>query len=126
MTIGIVRVTCLAVSVAPVPLVTMTSILRRTSSVASSENRSGRPSAERYSITTFCPSTYPSSASPWRNAPRFAVFDASSRISSTPMRYTVPACRASRASGVERQSTAEPLPVPIQLLDGRENSFQPW
>ena len=57
MTMGIVVVTCLADSVAGDPRVTITSTGRRTSSLARSENRSARPSADRYSITTFWPST---------------------------------------------------------------------
>ena len=50
------------------PPVTMTSTLRRTSSAASAGRRSSFPSAYRYSMTMFFPSTYPSSRRPWRNA----------------------------------------------------------
>ena len=50
------------------PAVTMTSTLRRTSSAASARRRSGFPSAHRHSMTTFFPSTYPSSRRPCRNA----------------------------------------------------------
>src|SRR5215475_13302044 len=46
----------------------MTSTLRRTSSDASAGRRSSFPSAYRYSITIFFPSTYPSSLRPCLNA----------------------------------------------------------
>ena len=67
-TMRIVAVTCLAPRAADVSLVTMTSTSSRTSSLARSGNRPVRLSAERYSITTFSPSTYPSSRRPWMKA----------------------------------------------------------
>jgi hypothetical protein len=45
----------LAARTAGVPLVTIRSTLRRTSSATKSGNRSARPSAERYSMMRFCP-----------------------------------------------------------------------
>src|SRR6516164_11363047 len=64
---GIVDVACLAASTA-VPTVTMTLTLSLTNSAAISPYRSGRPSAQRYSIATVCPSTQPSSRNLWTKA----------------------------------------------------------
>ena len=47
----------LTASAAGVPLVMIKSTSRRTNSVVKSGKRSARPSAERYSMTKFCPST---------------------------------------------------------------------
>ena len=69
MTMGIVLVASLAARVAPPPPpVTMTSTFNRTNSAERAERRSSFPSACRYSMTMFFPSTYPSSRRPWRNA----------------------------------------------------------
>src|SRR5262245_34130456 len=67
-TMGIVLVACLAAIADGVLVVTMTSTLRRASSVASSCRRSTCPLANRYSTVRFCPSLYPSSYMPCRNA----------------------------------------------------------
>src|SRR5262245_8904063 len=56
-TIGMTAVACFAARVAGVATVTMTSTLIRTNSAAISETRSGRPSAQRYSIARLRPST---------------------------------------------------------------------
>jgi hypothetical protein len=67
--IGIVEVAAFAASVAGVlPGVAITFTRRRTRSAASAGNRSLWPSAQRYSIATFLPSTYPVSLRPWWNA----------------------------------------------------------
>ena len=58
-TTGTVEVAFLAAFAAGVPLVTMTSTFRARSSRANPGKRSSRPSAERYSMTRFCPSKYP-------------------------------------------------------------------
>jgi len=55
-TIGMTDVACLAATIASVADVTMTSTLSRTNSVAISAKRSGRPSAQRYSIVMVRPS----------------------------------------------------------------------
>ncbi len=68
MTMGIVEVASLAERVVVRPAETMMSTLRRTSSAASAGRRSSFPSAYRYSMTMFFPSTYPSSRRPWRKA----------------------------------------------------------
>src|SRR5262249_56457708 len=60
--IGITDVTSFAASTAP-PTVTITSTLSRPNSAAISPNRSGLPSAHRYSIARGRPSTRPSSPS---------------------------------------------------------------
>jgi hypothetical protein len=56
MTMGIVRVACLAAWVAGVPDVTITSALSPISSAARRGRRSGFPSPNRDSKATFCPS----------------------------------------------------------------------
>jgi hypothetical protein len=57
-TIGIVEVAFFAASPAGrLPLDTIKSTLRATRSSANADSRSGWFSAQRYSITTFCPST---------------------------------------------------------------------
>jgi hypothetical protein len=57
-TIGIVEVAFFAARAETVPpMVAMTSTLRPTSSAASAGSRSYWPSAQRYSIATFWPST---------------------------------------------------------------------
>ena len=68
MTMGTVVVASLAARVTVGPVVTIKSTLRRTSSAASAARRSNFPSAYRYSMTMFFPSTYPSSRRPWRKA----------------------------------------------------------
>src|SRR5262249_10875831 len=66
---GIVVVAALAAKAEGVPPVTaMTATCRRTNWAASAGSRSYWPSAHRYSIATFSPSTKPASFSPWRNA----------------------------------------------------------
>jgi hypothetical protein len=52
-TMGMVSVACIVASAPGVPVVTMTSGLRRTSSVAKLGSRSSCPSAHRYSIAMF-------------------------------------------------------------------------
>ena len=68
MTIGMLLVAFFAASAADPAGATITSTLRRTRSAASSGNRSTFPSAHRYSMTRFCPSTQPSSRSLRKNA----------------------------------------------------------
>jgi hypothetical protein len=99
MTMGVVVVAFFAARTAGVPLVTITSTFKRTKSVASSANRSPRPSAERYSITRFCSSMYPRARKLWRNASKFAAFNCIDVVSSTPMRQTLPGCCARAATG---------------------------
>src|SRR5262245_43506613 len=70
MTIGMVVVAFLAVRAIPEFGASMMSTLRRTSSAASSGNRSNFPSAHLYSMAIFFPSTYPRSRRPCRNASR--------------------------------------------------------
>ena len=60
MMIGMVVVARLAASVDEPPCATITSILSRTSSAASSGSRSSLPSAKRASYAMLRPSTYPS------------------------------------------------------------------
>ena len=66
-TIGIVEVAALAASAATAAAVTMTATGRRTNRPPAPA-AVVRPSAQRYSIATFWPSTKPASFRPWRNA----------------------------------------------------------
>jgi hypothetical protein len=56
-TIGIVAVALWAACAAGGPNAAITSTLRSTRSLANAGSRSSPPSAQRYSIATFCPST---------------------------------------------------------------------
>src|SRR5215813_2439549 len=86
MTMGIVLVASLAARVAPPPPpVTITSTFNRTNSAARAERRSSSPSACRYSMTMFFPSTYPSSRRPSWNA---SVRGASAE-GKPPLRYPI-------------------------------------
>ena len=77
MTMGIVTVASLAERVPAEPAVTMTSTLERASSTARVVTSFDLPSPNRYSMTIFFPSTYPSSRNPSRNAStRVATTDA--------------------------------------------------
>jgi hypothetical protein len=86
---SLARKTVSALLVWPSPMF-LSATVKRTISVAKPGNRSGWPSADRYSITKFCPSTYPNSRSPCRNASKLA-FRARDLSSSTPIRHTFPA-----------------------------------
>src|SRR5262245_22402693 len=66
-TIGTVLVAALAAS-AESTFATITATGRPSNSVTNAGNRSGRSSADRYSTTTFWPSTKPASFKPSRNA----------------------------------------------------------
>jgi len=61
MTIGISDVACLAAEIVGLGPATITSTLSPTSSEAAFASRSGVPFADRRSMITFCPSTYPRS-----------------------------------------------------------------
>src|ERR1051326_8996042 len=64
-TIGIVAVAFFAARAARAPpLVAITETLRSTSAAAKPGRRSNAPSAQRYSIVTFCPMAQPPSSSP--------------------------------------------------------------
>lgn len=69
-TMGIVVVAFLAAWLAGVRVATMMSTGSRTKSPASSGSRSNLPSAHRYSMTRFWPSTQPNSCSPCADAER--------------------------------------------------------
>jgi hypothetical protein len=72
----------------------MTSTLRRTSSAARSGSRSSFPSAYRYSMRMFFPSTYPSSRSHWRNASTRAERKDATDPSRIPIRGILAVCCA--------------------------------
>src|SRR3972149_5269779 len=102
MTIGIVRVTCLAAVGPGVPALTMTSTLSRTRSAARWVSRSSLPSAHRYSMARFRPSTQPRSRSPCRKAWRRCGAVEAVADPRSPTRYTFAAlcsCASTAASG---------------------------
>jgi hypothetical protein len=73
-TIGIVAVAALAAIAGKVPpMAQMTATRRLTRSAASAGRRSFRPSAQRYSIFTFWPSTKPVSLRPGRNGAKVTL-----------------------------------------------------
>src|SRR6516165_10186663 len=85
-TMGIVLVAFRAATAEGVPLVTMTSTLRRTSSAVNAGKRSARPSADRYSMMRLRPSSYPRSRRPLRKASKLAALACGGIVSSIPMR----------------------------------------
>src|SRR5215470_4499555 len=90
------------------PVAAMTATCRRTNSATSAGSRSYWPSAQRYSIATFSPSTKPASFRPWRNArsrSEIASGDLGSRYPIT----GIAACCALAASG--HAATAPPSSV---------------
>src|SRR6266850_370073 len=112
MTIGIVCVARLAARMAGVPVARMISTGMRTSSVAIEGNRSGCPSADRYSRTNCRCSTYPSSSRPRRNAASCAAFELAARASMMPMRYRRDSgCAAPVARAVVARAAANPPPT---------------
>ena len=97
---------------AGVPVARMTSTGMRTSSVAIEGNRSGCPSADRYSRTNCRCSTYPSSSRPRRNAASCAAFELAARASMMPMRYRRDSgCAAPVARAVVARAAANPPPT---------------
>jgi hypothetical protein len=96
-TMGMTAVACFTVRTG-VPLVTMTSTLRRTNSAAISAARSGRACDQRYSIAMVRPSIQPS----FRSCPTKASVHGRQPAASAPrnpMVGTLPACCARAASG---------------------------
>ena len=100
---GIVRVACTAARAADVPASTMTSTFSATRSAASRGWRPRSPSAHRYSMWMFFPSSQPRSASPRRNAPTRGATVAGPALLITPIRYTFSAGWAAAASGTDRK-----------------------
>jgi len=90
-----VVVCSLAARIAGVAEETITSTLRRTRSATKPDKRSNFPSAHRYSITTFSPSTYPKSRSPCTNAWARCPVVAGDPGSTKPIRGTFFGCCAS-------------------------------
>src|SRR5262245_28912651 len=68
-TMGIVLVAAFAANEDGTSYAVITDTLRATSSPASDDKRSYRPSAQRHSMLTFLPSTKPASFSPWMRRP---------------------------------------------------------
>ena len=95
--IGIVVVAAFAASTAGVVVATITVTRRRTRSSANPGSRSFRPSAQRYSIATFLPSTKLASFKPWRNARNRSTYRSGNSLPRKPI--TGIACCARAASG---------------------------
>ena len=99
-TMGIVVVAALAAKAEGVPPVTaMTATCRRTNSAAIAGSRSYWPSAQRYSIATFSPSTKPASFSPWRNARKLRSTTVSGDVGLRNPTTGIAGCCARAASG---------------------------
>jgi len=105
-TIGMTDVACLAATIASVADVTMTSTLSRTNSVAISAKRSGRPSAQRYSIVMVRPSIQPSSRRRCTKAATHWPWDVGVPATRNPIVGSGPACCAFAASGHAAASRA--------------------
>ena len=106
MTMGIVLVASLAAQVATEAPVTMISTLSWMSSATSTERRSTLPSANRNSITMFCPSTQPCSRKTCRNSTTRRCAISALLSERNPIRNTFPACCAMAASGMVRSAPA--------------------
>ena len=120
-TIGIVRVACLAAWVGGVSTVTMTSTLRRTSSAANSPRRLSCPSPNRYSMLMLFPSTHPRSRRPCRNESRRGEREAAEVRAKKPIRGTLlDCCWASEVSGAapSASSASTASRLFIQSLNG--------
>ncbi len=101
-TSGIVALALRTPSAEPMPPVTMTDAPREMRSVASAGSRSNCPSAQRYSMTTFWPSTKPTSARPLRNEIRRLRYPLSAPLLRNPMTGVVTVARALRAAMLGR------------------------
>jgi hypothetical protein len=110
------------------PIATMTVTWLRIKSAASTDRRSYRPSAHRYSITTLCPSMYPAPLSPLRNASTKGLYPAGVVLPRTPTTGT-PDCSASVPKGQaavpprsvmkSRRRIASPLRPRQPIISGR-------
>ena len=101
---GRVRVARFNANAAGEPNATMRSTFSPTSSAAKAGKRSPRPSADRYSIRRFRPSTYPNSRTPARRAARSAAFSSADADSNIPTRQILASCRAIAGKRVVSQT----------------------
>ena len=117
-TMGIDLVAFLAATTAFVVTPTSTSTLRPTSSAAKPGSRSKLPSACRYSMAMFCPSTWPSSRSPFRNASNLGSSAEEELAVRYPIRCIFFACCASaRRNGARAKATSQtPRTVFLTIL----------
>jgi len=98
-TIGIVVVAALAATAPGVPLAATITFTRRwTRSAASAGNRLTTSCAQRYSIATFWPSTYPASFNPSRNTPKRIAYRSGDDVPRNPITGIADCC-ARTASG---------------------------
>ena len=107
-TIGMLEVAALAAS-APAVLssTTITATCRRTRSAANSGIRSSRPPAQRNSIATLRPSTYPVSLKPLRNASRRLTLFSAELPPINPITGTAGCCaRAASGQAAPRRRSA--------------------
>jgi hypothetical protein len=107
-TMGIEDVAVFAACTNIEPRVTMTSILSRTRSAASSGSRAALPSAQRDSIRMFLSSIQPRFPSSSRKPCHRRTSEGSEAFSpKMPMRYTFPGCCASEANGAASAPASE-------------------
>ena len=97
-TMGMFRVACRAASTSVEEVAKITSTFRRTSSAASSRICAA-PSAQRNSMTTFLPTTYPSSRNPVRSASTRSAEAVAGAGPRNPMSQTLDACCACACAG---------------------------
>ena len=106
-TIGIPLAAFFAARVSLVTAVTIMSTLSRTRSAMSPGRRSFLPSANRYSMAIFFPSTHPSSRSPRRKAWCQSAVSAGEKGERSPIREIFAACWARVASGHATESLSQ-------------------
>src|SRR5262245_62070783 len=111
-----VVVAFLAATAGGVGPATMTSTWSRTSSAARRGSRSNRPSANRYSTTTFWDSVQPSSRSPCRKPPTARAAEVGEPLPRNPMRGTLPTGWASAPAGSRaRARMSTPIARPADM-----------
>src|SRR5258705_4608775 len=90
--------------------------MRSAASATNAGNRSYRPSAQRYSIAIFWPSTYLRSCNPWRNAATSSDSRAADELPRYAIRYTFPVCCASASSGARARLKVKMTGSPISRM----------
>ena len=117
---GMVVVAFLAALVSAGPPVTISSTLRRTRSAARSGSRSKFPSAHRYSMTMFFPSTYPSSRRPrWSASMRAEILEGEVTPRNPIIRGTFAGCCASPKTATASNAPATRIDANAVFLNGR-------
>src|SRR5262249_62094540 len=113
-TVGIVEVAAFAAYAAAFETAYRTVTLRLTSSVANAGRRSGWSPAQRDSISTFWPSTYPASARLRRKTAGYAVRESDE----APFRYPITGIAGCCARATSGHPAAAPAP-PSSVMNSR-------